>query len=483
MTLPSEPQGDERRKVLAIILLGHFLTISSIGSLTVALPAIQREFDASSSDLQWTLALYQVGFAVLLITAGRLGDLFGQRRVFIIGMVAFALTSAMSGLAPTMAILIAARLFQGLAGGLVAPQVLSIIQLVYKPHERAGAYSVFSMVSGGGFVTGQLLSGLLIDANLFGIGWRAVFALSTVVSAGAVAGAAVILPKLPRRGGTIDTVGVLLISTFGLVILYPVIQGRSAGWSLSYIIMLLASVPILALFIIHQQRRTLKGKASLVDLTMFKRPTFTSGLILNVIFSFQSFGPYFLITLTVQLGFGLSATQAALLAAVTAVTMISVSARMARLPQNLGRRAYVLSGALGMAGVAATAIATMLGSSPPNVLRLIPALMLFGAFAGVFLPSAVDLTLSEMPLEHAGSASGVTQTAQQLAGAIGAAVFGTVFFGVLDDRSSADAYIQALNISFLLALAGSVLLIVLSRVLTCDPARHDLETDDHVLAS
>src|SRR6266567_2564562 len=242
--------ADPRRWLtLVILLLAGFMNLLDVSIVNIAIPSIQRDLHASYADVQWALAGYTLAYALILITGGRLGDTFGRKRLFLIGVAGFTIMSALCGAATGPGMLIGCRVAQGLMGGLMVPQVLAIIQVIFRSAERIKALAGFGVTAGLGTVSGPLLGGLLIQHNLFGLGWRPIFLINVPVGVIAVAASALLVresraPRPPK----LDPVGVALISAALLALLYPLVQGRQLGWPAWTFVSMAASVPLLALF-------------------------------------------------------------------------------------------------------------------------------------------------------------------------------------------------------------------------------------------
>ena len=228
---PGEQADPRRWLTLTILLLAAFMNLLDVSIVNIAIPSIQRNLHASYADVQWALAGYTLAYALVLITGGRLGDIFGRKRLFLVGVVGFTIMSALCGAAQSPGMLIASRVVQGAMGAIMVPQVLAVIQVIFPPAERIKALAGFGVTAGLGTVSGPLIGGLLIQHNLFGLGWRPIFLINVPVGVLAVAAAAVLVresraPKPPK----LDLIGVGLISAALLLLLYPLVQGRELGW-------------------------------------------------------------------------------------------------------------------------------------------------------------------------------------------------------------------------------------------------------------
>src|SRR6202451_989996 len=249
-----DDRPDPRRWLtLVILLLAPFMNLLDVSIVNIAIPSIQRSLHASYADVQWALAGYTLAYALVLITGGRLGDTFGRKRLFLIGVAGFTIMSALCGAATGPGMLIGCRVAQGAMGAIMVPQVLAVIQVIFPPHERIKALAGFGVTAGLGTVSGPLLGGLLIQHNLFGLGWRPIFLINVPVGVPAVAASSVLVresraPQPPK----LDPVGVGLISAALLLLLYPLVEGRQLGWPAWTFISMAGAAPVLAAVIVYE---------------------------------------------------------------------------------------------------------------------------------------------------------------------------------------------------------------------------------------
>src|SRR5882757_9258360 len=241
-------QADPRRWLtLVILLLAGFMNLLDVSIVNIAIPSIQRDLNASYADVQWALAGYTLAYALVLITGGRLGDTFGRKRLFLIGVAGFTIMSALCGAATSPGMLIGCRVAQGAMGAIMVPQVLAVIQVIFPPRERIKALAGFGVTAGLGTVSGPLLGGLLIQHNLFGLGWRPIFLINVPVGVIAFAASAVLVRESrAARPPRLDPIGVGLISAALLLLLYPLVQGRQLGWPVWTYVSMALCLPVLA---------------------------------------------------------------------------------------------------------------------------------------------------------------------------------------------------------------------------------------------
>ncbi|AUG78919.1 MFS transporter [Kitasatospora sp. MMS16-BH015] len=428
------PSGPDpmRWRAAVFVLVAMALDLVDTSIVVVALPGLQQHLHASGAALQWVVEAYTLTFALCLVTAGRVGDLLGRKRVLLIGIVLFLIASAGCGAAPTPSALILARVFQGLGGALVVTQGLSIFQVSFPDSERAKVFGLFGALSGLASVLGPVLGGLLINANLFGWSWRPIFLINLPVGLVALAGVAryVRESKAPdaRR---LDGVGVLLVTAALLAVLYPLVQGRELGWPTWSFVAMGCSVPLLLAFAAHERAKQRRDGFALVQPALFGRRTFTVGLVLLLFFFAAVAGFFFPFTYFLQNGMGFSAGGAGLAVLPFSLGVVATSSFSPLAAKRLGR--IVLSGGIAVmtVGVVALLLTIRHHSAAADAWALAPALLVMGLGMGLVASPMIELVLSEVPHEDAGSASGVLNTVNQLGAAAGVAGLGVLFFGLL----------------------------------------------------
>src|SRR5499427_694728 len=350
---------DPRRWLtLIILLLAAFMNLLDVSIVNIAIPSIQRDLQASYADVQWALAGYTLAYALVLITGGRLGDTFGRKRLFLIGVTGFTIMSALCGAAQSPGQLIAFRVAQGAMGAIMVPQVLAVIQVIFPPAERIKALAGFGVTAGLGTVSGPLIGGLLIQHNLLGLDWRPIFLINVPVGILAVAASAVLVresraPRPPK----LDPVGVGLVSAALLLLLYPLVEGRQLGWPAWTFASMAAAAPVLAAFIGYERLKARRDGSPLVPPRLFGERGFSAGMAIAVTFfmGIASFG--LVLTLFLQLGLGFSPLHAGLTFLPFSVGVLISSGAAARLAPRFGR-GVTMAGALIMAASMAGVIAT-----------------------------------------------------------------------------------------------------------------------------
>src|SRR5215469_5697612 len=434
-------EPDPRRWLtLVVLLLAAFMNLLDVSIVNIAIPSIQRNLHASYADVQWALAGYTLAYALVLITGGRLGDTFGRKRLFLIGVAGFTLMSALCGAAQSPAMLIGFRVAQGAFGAIMIPQVLSVIQVIFPAAERIKALAAFGVTAGLGTVSGPLLGGLLTQHNLFGLDWRPIFLINVPVGIFAVAASAILVresraPRPPR----LDPVGVGLVSAALLLLLYPLVQGRELGWPTWTFVSMAAAAPMLAVFIAWERAKDRRDGSPRVQLEMFRQRAFAVGIAIAVTFFLRITSFALILTLFLQIGLGFGPLHAGLTFLPFSGGVLVASGAAARLAPRFGR-GVTMVGALVMAGGMTGLIATVhhFGAAV-TTWDLVPALVVAGLGMGTVLAPLADIVLARVQPQDAGSASGVFNTALQLGASIGVAVIGVIFFGLLGSQSGPAA--------------------------------------------
>jgi EmrB/QacA subfamily drug resistance transporter len=434
-------QSDPRRWLtLGVLLLAAFMNLLDVSIVNIAIPSIQRSLHATYADAQWALAGYTLAYALVLITGGRLGDTFGRKRLFLIGVTGFTIMSALCGAAVSPGMLIACRVAQGTMGAIMVPQVLAVIQVIFPPAERIKALAGFGVTAGLGTVSGPLLGGLLIQHNLFGLDWRPIFLINVPVGILAVAASAILVresraPRPPR----LDPGGVLLISAALLALLFPLVQGRQYGWPTWTFVSMAASVPVFALFVWYERIKARRDGSPLVEMSLFRERGFSVGMAIGLTFFLGIASFALVLTLLLQLGFGFTALHAGLTFLPFSLGVLVSSAAAARLAPRFGR-GVTMAGALVIAAGMASLIAIVHHyGTALTTWDLVPGLAAAGLGLGAVLAPLADIVLDRVPAQHAGSASGVFNTGLQLGNSIGIALIGVIFFGLLGTQAATAA--------------------------------------------
>lgn len=468
---PAEIPDPGRWKSLAVILAAAFLVGLDFFVVNVSIPSIRANLHATFAEVQLVIASYGLTYAVLLISGGRLGDIYGRKRMFIWGTGAFTGASLLCGLAPDPVFLIAARAVQGVTGAMLFPQVLSIMQVTFPPSERAKAFGLFGTVIGTSSFSGNVLGGLLVDANVLGWSWRPIFLINLPIGIATVwAASKFVSESRSPKARRLDLGGVALMTLSLALLLYPLIQGREAGWPVWAFVSMAASVPTFLLFVQYERQVTAKGGSPLVELALFHDRAFVIGLISGVCF-FSGAAAFFLIsTVFLQNGLGYTAKAAGLTFMSFALAFLGSSLASVRVQPKLGSRIINLGAALMITGLGLLLWLTAWRGTLLSGLELAPVLMIYGTGQGFVMPTLISTILINIKGHDAGSAAGVLSTVQQVSFASGVAVIGTVFFSALGPGPGSAAFIAALRT----ALSVNIGLLLVTFVLIFQIPRNPL---------
>jgi EmrB/QacA subfamily drug resistance transporter len=451
---------------LFVLLLGVFMAILDFFIVNVALPSAQKDLHASTAAIQWVVAAYGIALAVGLVTGGRMGDLFGRKRAFILGMLLFTLASAACGLAPDPSVLIAARAVQGLSAAVFMPQILGIIGAAFSGPAQIRAFTGYGLTAGLGAVFGQLIGGALIQANLWGLGWRLVFWINLPFGVAAALTAVRALPAVRGASRTrLDPVGTGLLAAAVLALILPLVEGRADGWPLWTWACLAACPLLLALFYAHQRRLIAGGGAPVLNPALFKSRAFAVGIPVALVYNLSIASYFFVLALYLQQGRGLSALDSGLLFGAVGGPYLLTSMSSGKYAKRYGRNLLSAGALVQGAGYALMALTEHQDGLGHSICWLIPAMAVVGGGMGFAYTPMFGLVLAGVDPRHASSASGLLSTVQQIGGATGIAVAGIVFFDRLGARVDGLAFTGAFGAALLLlalisaAAAGLMLLL------------------------
>jgi EmrB/QacA subfamily drug resistance transporter len=425
--------------------------------VNVALPSMQSDLHASDGAIEWVVAGYALTSAVLLITAGRLGDQFGRRKMFSVGLALFTLASLACGVAASAEALVAARLLQGAAAAILMPNVLSIIGVVYTGADRTRALTAYGLVLGLAAVSGQLIGGLLVQADIAGLGWRTTFLINVPIGLAALALAPKVVPESRNEHASgLDVAGTLLVTAGLTAVVLPLVEGRQHGWPLWTWVSLAAAPLILGAFVAHQRRLAGRGGTPMLDTTLFAQRSFSAGLLTQFTFWGGQASFFLVLALYLQAGRGLSAMTAGLVFTILAASYLVASMASEGLLQRFGPRVLAV-GALTLATghallLAAVAEVGVGGSIAP----LVPGLLVIGAGMGLVIAPLTTTILSGVDPQRAGAASGMLATTQNVGNAVGVAVTGVIFFGALHGGYDHALQLSLAQLAVLLVAAAAL---------------------------
>ena len=450
---------------LAAVLVAEVMDLLDATVVAIAAPSIRDELGGTVATIQWIAAGYTLAFAIGLITGGRLGDLYGRRRMFLLGLGGFVVLSALCGLAASPSMLIACRVLQGLFGALLIPQGFGIIRSTFDDREVGAAFAAFGPTIGLAAVCGPVLAGALIAWDLGGAGWRTIFLINVPIGLAGLVLAMVTVPESRSADGPRpDPAGMALASAGLALLVFPLVQGRELGWPAWSFVLIGLSVPVLVAFAAHQVLRSRAGRAPLVEPGLFASRAFTGGLVVALVFFGAMTGMVFAFGLYLQIGLGWSALHAGLGQAPWALGIAVGSALSgAMLGRRYGRTVLqvgALVAAVGVVGVAATFTAA---GAAVTVWELAPTLVVTGLGIGLLLAPLFDIVLAGVSLPTVGSGSGVLNATQQLGATAGVAVLGTIFAGGFDGGDALGGLQAVLVVTAALIALTAVLAYLLPR--------------------
>jgi EmrB/QacA subfamily drug resistance transporter len=451
-TAPPTDLPDPRRWwALTVLLTGSFLAPLDFFIVNVAMPAMTADLGASAADAQLVISAYAVAYAVLLITGGRLGDIYGRKSVFLVGLAGFALASAFCGLAWSPRILVLGRIFQAVAAAAMVPQALASIHALFPPHERGRALSIYGITIGLSSIAGQLLGGALVAADLHGLGWRLVFLINLPVAVLAFAAALPLLrdSRAPRRT-RLDWGGVVLSAVALTALVLPLIEGRERGWPWWTIALLVAAPLVVERFRAYEIRLAKARGDPLVAIEIFQAPGLLRGLA--AIMTLYALAAFFLTySIYLQSALGFSALQAGLAILPFSAGFLPGSTFSPLFGRWLGTGSSSLGFTLSASGLVATALVVRLsvpGAVPPWLL-LAPALFLIGLGMGISIPTMVRVIVERVEPQRAGLVGGIVNTTLQVSGALGVALLGGLFYTTLGTRSDPASIAYAFSVTLL----------------------------------
>ncbi|MDX6316457.1 MAG: hypothetical protein QOF44_5921, partial [Streptomyces sp.] len=447
--VPEEAADPKRWMALLVLLVAAFMDMLDGTIANVASPAIQKGLGAGYSVIQWVLVGYQLAFALTLILGGRLGDIYGRKKVFLVGVLGFTVASLGAGVSQEPWQLVGCRVLQGAFAGVMVPQILAIIHVTFSAKERAGAFAMYGGVAGIAAAVGMSAGGPLVEWDLFGLDWRLIFLINVPVGILGLFYA----PKVLRESKAphalkLDTRGVALLTLALVLLIFPLLQGRELGWPVWGFVSMAAAVPVFALFIRWQRIKIARDNSPLVELSLFRIRSFSSGLGVNLAF-YIGIGMFNIAwTIWMQVGLGWSPMRAGLTSLPFCIgAFLTSSAAMVALVPKFGRKVLQAGAVVVVLGVLSYVWVSHHYGTGVTSWQLITPMLLVGMGFGLIAAPLPQIVISEVPGKDAGSASGVVFTNAQVGFAIGGALVSVVFFGGLaaNTASSVDDQLPALR--------------------------------------
>ncbi|MFH0302287.1 MFS transporter [Bradyrhizobium sp. 31Argb] len=416
--------------VLATVVAAQFMFGVDAFIVNVAIPTIAVELQASAAEIEAVIAIYLIAYATLVVTGGRLGDIYGTRNVFVAGVAGFSLASLWCGFAQSGPELIIARLAQGATAALMVPQVLATLHLLFADSARARAFGIYGIVLGLSGAAGFLLGGVLVTLDLAGLGWRAVFFVNVPFGIVIIAAALRIMPTVPHRAGTrLDLPGAVVLFAGLLCLIGPLLFGHDVHWSPWVWLVMAGGAVIIAVFVRLERAISRSGGMPLIDLALLADAAFMRGLVAVFFFFFANLSFYLIMTMFMQNALHIPPLQAGLVFMPAALTFVVASRHSGARARHRGTLVLIEGCALQIAGLVAIAATAALVEAP-SALSLALVLMIFGYGQGLVMAPLSSAVLSTVKPASAGAGSGMYGTTAQIGNAAGVAAIGAVFFAI-----------------------------------------------------
>ena len=461
----SAPVDTSRRWwVLATVVAAQFMFGVDAFIVNVAIPTIATELHASAAQIEAVIAIYLIAYATLVVTGGRLGDIYGARNVFIAGVAGFTVTSLWCGLAQSGPELIAARLAQGATAALMVPQVLATLHLLFADAARARAFGIYGIVLGLAGAAGFLLGGILVTLDLAGLGWRAVFFVNVPFGAVIIVAAWKIMPRFQRRAGTrLDIPGAAVLFLGLLCLIGPLLFGHDLNWTPLTWLAMAAGVGIVAAFLRLERTVARRGGMPLIDLALLSDTAFMRGLFAVFFFFFANLSFYLVMTIFMQKGLQILPLQAGLVFLPLALTFVIASRHSGIRAKHRGTLVLIEGCAVQIVGLAALVMAIE-WIDTPSAMVLALVLTIFGYGQGLVMAPLSSAVLSTVKPVSAGAASGIYGTTAQIANAAGVAAIGAVYFAIESNQSARPALLATCALFALSITACAAFLTWMRRV-------------------
>jgi EmrB/QacA subfamily drug resistance transporter len=457
--------AEENKKwwTLAAVAFGLFMIMLDNTVVNVALPSIEKDLHISISQLEWIVTGYALVFAALLITGGKLADLFGRRKVFIIGLAVFSLSSLACGFAPNAGFLIGARAAQGIGAALMNPATLSIITATFPPKQRGQAIGIWAGVSALALAIGPLVGGLIVD----NIGWNWIFFVNVPVGALGIVVSYFFLKESrdTSHEQSVDFPGLITSGGALFALSYALIEGNQRGWMSAEILGLIAaSAVLLTAFVVLESRQRLP----MLDLSLFRIPSFAGANTVALLVSLGMFGVFFFVSLYVQNILGYSPTKAGAIFLPMTILIILIAPVAGRASDRIGSR-WLMGG--GMTLLSISLLLYQRVGLHSTFWTLFPAMILGGIGMALTMSPMTSVAMASVPVDKAGVGSGVLNSFRQVGGSLGIAVMGAILASYLSARPGTelanqqfvDGLHSALLVSACITFAGAIVAVTLVR--------------------
>lgn len=447
-------QDPKRWLALSVILSATLLGVLDFLIVNLALSSIQKTIGATEAQVQLTVAFYGLSFAVFLITGGRLGDIYGRKRVFQIGMAGFTLSSALCGFSQSPIQLILFRIVQGAFAALMSPQVLATIQVLFEGDERDKATGFVGATVGVGSLLGNVVGGWLVGANLFGLEWRPIFFVNVPIGIAAIIATQFLLTESKSKSAQkLDIMGALLAGLALFLLIFPIAEGREKNWPWWAFVMIAAAGAIAYYFVIFEKRLAKRGGSPLIGMELFESSGYVRGLgaILLLFCGLSSFS--FVVARFLQDGLRVSPQNTGIIFGALSLAFFIASLGAVKMVRVLGPKTLLIGLAILQVGQVILIGLCLIFKGHLNPYWLMPVLAFYGIGQGLAVPQVIRQTLNNVGTSNAGAASGLLSTVQQIAFSLGVSVVGGVFYAFADKGTSGDSFALGTAVAFVLNFA------------------------------
>lgn len=420
----------KRWLALFVLLAAAFMDLLDVTIVTVALPAIRADLGATYAATQWVTAGYTLAFGLGLITGGRLGDRYGRKWIFLVGIGAFTVASLLCGVAQSPEMLVIGRLLQGIASALMVPQIMATVFAVFPAKDRAAASGAYGAVAGMAAVFGPILGGVFVNYDVLGLGWRAVFLVNVPIGVlGFIASAKLVPETRSQRPLRMDLIGFVLVTASMALLLYPLVQGHEQDWPAWMFLALIVSPFVAGIYVLHARAKDCRDNSALVPLRLFRDPAFTAGVLMLLALDIAMIGFSVALSILLQIGYDFSPIKTGIAFVAWAVGAGLSAGFGNKFVASLGR--YVPSGGAVVMAASILYIGLSTGDANLSWPEMILGLLFFGIGMGLLIGPAFTIAGAKVDRDDAGAASGTLTAALQIGSATGVALLGVLFFNIL----------------------------------------------------